>query len=183
MDQNIATAYLGLFEYLKALLFSEEFKERYRQKPQYFTRQRSLIFSIVIIFLLNLIKRALQDELDEFFKLLEGADVAVRMVSKSAFVQARQKLKYEAFVELNQAQVSYYYDHFDVALWYGLRLVVFYKLKSAQFIIEKVPTLKIATLKLLLKRGPLYYRKGAHFCSPQRTGDKISIAQRRIGQC
>ena len=34
---------------------------------------------------------------------------------------------------------------------------VFYKLKSAQFIIEKVPTLKVATLKLLSKRGPLYY--------------------------
>jgi hypothetical protein len=33
---------------------------------------------------------------------------------------------------------------------------VFYKLKSAQFIIEKVPTLKVATLKLLSKRGPFY---------------------------
>jgi len=34
---------------------------------------------------------------------------------------------------------------------------VFYKLKSAQFIIEKVPTLKKERLKLLFKRGPLYY--------------------------
>jgi len=58
-----------------------------------------------------------------------------------------------------------------------MAMVVFYKLKSAQFIIEKVPTLKVATLKLLSKRGPLYYRKGAHFCPPQRAGDKISIAQ------
>jgi hypothetical protein len=40
---------------------------------------------------------------------------------------------------------------------------VFYKLKSAQFIIEKVPTLKETTLKLLSKRGPLYNRKVAHF--------------------
>jgi hypothetical protein len=60
---------------------------------------------------------------------------------------------------------------------------VFYKLKSAQFIIEKVPTLKVATLKLLSKRGPLYYRKVAHFCPAQRAGDKISIAQQRIEQC
>jgi hypothetical protein len=36
--------------------------------------------------------------------------------------------------------------------------VVFYKLKSAQFIIEKVPTLKKERLKLLFKRGPLYYQ-------------------------
>jgi len=34
---------------------------------------------------------------------------------------------------------------------------VFYKLKSTQFIIEKVPTLKKERLKLLFKRGPLYY--------------------------
>ena len=53
---------------------------------------------------------------------------------------------------------------------------VFYKLKSAHFIIEKVPTLKVATLKLLSKRGPFYYRKGAHFCPPRGAGDKISIA-------
>ena len=53
---------------------------------------------------------------------------------------------------------------------------VFYKLKSAQFIIEKVPTLKKPTLKLLSKRGPLYYWKGAHFCPAQTAGDKISIA-------
>ena len=39
----------------------------------------------------------------------------------------------------------------------ALVLSVFYKLKSAQFIIEKVPTLKVATLKLLFKRGPFYY--------------------------
>lgn len=52
--------------------------------------------------------------------------------------------------------------------------IVFYKLKSAQFIIEKVPTLKRTTLKLLSKKCPLYYRKGAHFCPAQRAGDKIS---------
>jgi hypothetical protein len=61
--------------------------------------------------------------------------------------------------------------------------IVFYKLKSAQFIIEKVPTLKKERLKLLTKRGPLYYRKVAHFRLPQKAGDKISIAQQRIEQC
>jgi len=63
-------------------------------------------------------------------------------------------------------------------VFYAAILRVFYKLKSAQFIIEKVPTLKKPTLKLLSKKGPLYYRKGAHFCPAQRAGDKISIANR-----
>jgi hypothetical protein len=123
MDQTVTAAYLGLFECLKDLLFSEKFKERHRQKPTNFTRQRSLPFVIVVIFLLNLVKRALQDELDEFFKLMNGAEIAARVVSKSAFIQARQKLRYEAFVELNQAQVNYYYSHFETEKWRGLRVL------------------------------------------------------------
>ena len=123
MDQAVTTAYLGLFKCLKDLLFSEDFKERHRQKQTNFTRQRRLSFAIVVIFLLNLVKRALQDELDEFFKLLDGSEIAARVVSKSALIQARRKLKYEAFVELNQTQVNYYYDHFDYKKWKGLRLV------------------------------------------------------------
>jgi hypothetical protein len=122
MDQAVTTAYSGLFKCLKDLLFSEEFKERHRQKQTNFTRQRSLPLIIVVIFLLNLVKRALQDELDEFFKLQTGADIAVRIVTKSAFIQARKKLKYEAFVELNQTQVNYFYEHFEPASWHGFRL-------------------------------------------------------------
>ena len=122
MDQNTTTTYLGLFECLKTLLFSGDFQKRYRQEPKDFTRERCLPFYIVVIFLLNLVKRALQDELDEFFKLLTGADIATRIVTKSAFIQARKKLKYEAFVELNRAQVNYFYEHFEPETWHGFRL-------------------------------------------------------------
>ena len=85
MDQNTALVYLGLIENLKALAFSKDFKERHRQKPKYFTCQRCLTFTIIVIFLLNLVKRSLQDELDEFFKLLQGEEIAERVVTKSAF--------------------------------------------------------------------------------------------------
>jgi len=123
MEHQTTATYLGLFECLRSLLFSEDFKQRHRQKPTDFTRRRCLPFVLVVIFLLNMLKRALQDELDEFFKLLEGSEIAVRLVTKSAFIQARQKLKAEAFVELNQAQVSYFYGHFEAATWHGFRLV------------------------------------------------------------
>jgi Transposase DDE domain len=82
-----------------------------------------LTFVVVMCFLLNLLKRALQDELDEFFKVLTGAEFAVRLVSKSAFCQARQKLKYEAFIELNQTQVGYFYDHLVPTRWHAFRLM------------------------------------------------------------
>ena len=78
---------------------------------------------VVILFLLNLVKRALQDELDEFFRLDSGAVVAARVVTKSAFSQARQKLDAGAFVELNSVQVNYFYDHFAYRTWHGLRLL------------------------------------------------------------
>jgi len=61
--------------------------------------------------------------LDEFFKLDSAASVATRVVTKSAFSQARQKLKAEAFVELNGVQVNYFYTHFPYRTWQGLCLL------------------------------------------------------------
>jgi hypothetical protein len=75
------------------------------------------------LFLLNLVKRGLQDELDEFFKALNGGKVAMRVVTKSAFCQARCKLDYRAFIELNQAQVDYFYQESEPQRWFGLRLL------------------------------------------------------------
>jgi len=70
-----------------------------------FTRHRTLSFPIVVVFLLNLIKGALQRELDQFFQVLSPGDVAERVVTKSAFCAARQKLKPTAFIELCSATI------------------------------------------------------------------------------
>jgi hypothetical protein len=56
---------------------------------------------MLIFMLFNMLKRSLQDEPDEMFRIFSGAEVAERSVTKSAFRQARQKLKYTAFIELN----------------------------------------------------------------------------------
>lgn len=96
---------------------------RHRQREKDFSRKRSLPFVIMVIFLLNLIKRSAQDELDEFFKLLNGTDIAERVVTKSALTQARRKLKYGAFVELNQEQTSYFCQNLKPLTWNGWRLL------------------------------------------------------------
>lgn len=67
MSETETARYTGLMNHLKAHLVSEEFKEKYRQSVKNFIRQRSLPFTFVVLFLLNLVKRSLQDELDEFF--------------------------------------------------------------------------------------------------------------------
>ena len=123
MDQKTTEKYENFIKHLKDKLGSEEFLERHRRNPKDFSRQRILTFCTVILFLINMIKRALQDELDEYFKLLEQGQVAQRVVTKSAFCQARQKLKHTAFIELNQSQVAYYYEHFEPQSWQGWRLL------------------------------------------------------------
>jgi len=122
MPDDSASLCTELLTTLKQRLSAPDFLERHRRSPKDFTRQRCLPFVVVVLFLLNLVKRALQDELDEFFRLDSGAAVAARVATKSAFSQARQKLDAGAFVELNSVQVGYFYDHFAYQTWHGLRL-------------------------------------------------------------
>lgn len=123
MHTQTEKACQGLVARLKNVITSDEFKARHRQQPSNFTRERCLPFVMMVLFLINLLKRASQDELDEFFKALKGDAIALRVVTKSAFTQARKKLKYEAFIELNYHQVTYYYAHFEPATWHGYRLL------------------------------------------------------------
>ena len=123
MPETTAVLCTGLLTALRQRLTDRDFLERHRRSDKDFTRQRSLPFVVVIFFLLNLVKRALQDELDEFFNLESGAAVAAQVVTKSAFCQARLKLKAEAFVELQQVQVACFYAEYAPATWHGLRLL------------------------------------------------------------
>lgn len=123
LEERIEQNYQGLLAELRTVLNSSGFLERHRSRPQAFCRQRCLTFVTVILFLVNMVKRALQDELDEFFRLFTQAPVAERVVTKSAFSQARQKLKHTAFIELNQVQVAYFYQHYTPVRWHDLRLL------------------------------------------------------------
>ncbi len=125
MDSMTAECYTGLLDCLKAKMTSHRFMTENRRSAKDFSRKRCLTFVIVLVFLMNMIKRAIQDELDEFFKALDAEPIACRHVSKSAFTQARQKLKHTAFIVLNAEQVHYFYDHFDVLQFNGLRLLAF----------------------------------------------------------
>lgn len=123
MPESTASLYIGLMTALRQRLTAPDFLERHRQSAKAFTRRRCLPFVTMVLFLLNLVKRPLQDELDQFFNLDNEAVVAEPVVTKSAFSQARKKLKAEAFIELNTVQVDYFYAHFPYQTWYGFRLL------------------------------------------------------------
>jgi hypothetical protein len=69
------------------------------------------------------LKSSLQTELDNFFKVVQHKELPVNEVTKSGFSQARQKLKYQAFVELNHDQVDFFYNNFQYRKWHNYRLV------------------------------------------------------------
>ena len=55
--------------------------------------------------MLNILRSSIQNELDNFFKIITGSDVPVHSITKGAFTKARKKLKYQAFVELNDKKL------------------------------------------------------------------------------
>ncbi len=113
----------GLIDFLKKIINSEEFIKQYRQSPTDFIRHRKLPFSMLIFFLMNLIKGSYQDELDHFFKAIFNLDVAKRIVTKAALTKARIKLKYEALLDLNSRLIEHFYQNFNPRKWNGFTLL------------------------------------------------------------
>ena len=122
MDSNKIKFYTELTYLIKHLLGLDWVKEKYRTSDKAFTRVRILTFAVIVLFLINLNKRALQDELDEYFKVLNGLSIACRTVTKSALSQARGKIKPELFVYLNEVAIKHFYEKGEPHLWHGFIL-------------------------------------------------------------
>lgn len=109
-------------EFIKKIILSKEFVATHKISDPNFTRNRKLPFHLLICFLLNLIKGSYQSELDRFFQVIIRSSVAKRVVSKVALTKARMKLKFEAFIELNQHLISSFHVGFQPITWNGFRL-------------------------------------------------------------
>lgn len=78
-----------------------------RLKNSYFTRESAkMSFKDAIVFILKGLKKTLQIEIDEWFELLSGEVT----MTKQAFSQLRQKIKPDAFIQLNDKYISWLYD-------------------------------------------------------------------------
>jgi hypothetical protein len=67
--------------------------------------------------------RSLQVELDDFFGRLADTARFVRQATKSAFSQARKKLRASVFVDLNACLLTHWREQVEEPLWHGFRLV------------------------------------------------------------
>lgn len=114
--------FLEAVEVTKSLLHDVVFLCESRSKSTYFTRQgkNKLDFISTILFMLNLLKKSCQIELDDYFKLTGKSG---KSISKQGFSQARNKIKSEAFLNLFDTIVHWYYQEFHWKLFMGFRLL------------------------------------------------------------
>ena len=110
----------------KALLKSKIMIEDYifkcsnRISPSYFTRSGKMGFKETILFMINMINKSLQIELNNFFEVILKRD---KVISKQAFSENRQKISPNAFIELNDGIIDVIYNECDeYSLWNGYRL-------------------------------------------------------------
>jgi len=84
-------------------------KSKYVYKSSSFTRKRSLSMDILMMLILNTLKRSLSIELESFFEhfpQLSGC-------TKQAFSAQRSKLKPEFFSDWNNEFVSRFYQNYE----------------------------------------------------------------------
>ncbi len=104
------------------VLHSGEFHDQARQRPQAFTRQRTVGFVDVVAIILNRVRKTTQVELDEYGERIHP-DGAAMMYTKQSFAEARQNLRPEALPSpLNHVLIQGYYSRDDYARSRGCRL-------------------------------------------------------------
>jgi hypothetical protein len=107
-------------------LLAEKTRETFRVSDQDFTRNRVLTITIVAVLILRGHKFSLQNALNKVFGAL-GKVFSVP--SNSAYSQARQKLKPELFIHLNQVTCQDFYRRYgaddEVLTWRGHRVLAY----------------------------------------------------------
>jgi hypothetical protein len=105
-------------------MFAQQTRDRFRKSQNDFTRKRVLNFAKVVVIMLSGHKFSLQNALNKFFSRL-GAVFSTP--TASAYCQAKQKVKAEVFVHLNEVLVNDFYQLYDndeqVLRWRGHRLL------------------------------------------------------------
>ena len=77
---------------------------------------------MVLLLIINALKGSLADELGQFFQAIHRWDVAKRVVTPSAFSQARRKLSHTAFIKLLDVVCRHVNDHAPLATYKGMRV-------------------------------------------------------------
>ena len=108
-----------LLETVRESIFHPELSIKHKQQPQDFTRHRKLSFSELVLFQLQKSIKSLQLRLNEFSLRFEE----MPSMTKSAYSQARQKLRHTVFIELDNKLTRHYYKLGGIKTWNNFRLL------------------------------------------------------------
>lgn len=91
-----------------------------RAKSTYFTKDTAkMTFRDAIYFILKGLRKTLQIEIDDWFEFLGGENT----MTKQAFSQLRKKIKPDAFIQLNETFVKWFYGDDDFKKYKDYRLL------------------------------------------------------------
>ncbi len=114
----------GLFKHTLKTIDNEGFIHRNKSSEKDFIRKRKLSFRNLVVSLLCFTRPSINTEMDRFFKAISNTSNQIQSLSKSAFSQARKKLKLECFIELNNTILSYFIENAPCPkTWKGKRVV------------------------------------------------------------
>jgi hypothetical protein len=113
------TTLLKAIDIANALLEDITFMCKYRTKSTYFTRGGKMGFKDMILFMLNFVKKSLQTELDKYFANIKGGELSI---TKQSYSEAREKIMPEAFIEMTNRTLGWFYEEDDFRTYKGYRL-------------------------------------------------------------
>lgn len=100
-------------------IFERALSVKHRKAPHDFTRHRKLSFGTLLLFQLQKSVKSLQLRLNELSLRFEK----MPPITKSAYSQARQKLRHTAFIELDNNLTRNYYKLGGIKTWNNYRLL------------------------------------------------------------
>ena len=112
---------------MREKLFGRDLMLAFRVNEKDFTRNRKQPFSHLLLFMLNLLRKSIGIEIDNFVRFMSdklGNTKAVDFTT-SAFVQNRKKIKPAVFQYLSEIITTNYYEieESSIKLFYGLRIL------------------------------------------------------------
>src|SRR5690625_7613027 len=96
-----------IFEKIKTEIYSNSLKIEFRVSKEHFTRNRKQRFPILLLYMLNFLKKSLALEIENFIVLFSHNRVS--MFTKRAIVQASKKIKHVVIVWFSIDIYNYYY--------------------------------------------------------------------------
>lgn len=123
MARNPQKFHAKLLKKLSNLLTNQEFIRPYCFDQKHFTRDRKLPFQTVVLIILQLLKSSVKTELKSFYTTVFRIDEVVNWVTDGSFCKARQKIRYQVFIDLYKFIVRFFYANIGGSLWFHFRLL------------------------------------------------------------